>query len=81
MKKPKAVWRYALEAARPIVAECLDMEITSYALPEDSKRAGSVHGGGSYYYHPDTVKDVDAARTIRQCKRALRLIDAAASHT
>lgn len=75
MKKEPG-WRKALRAARPLLANTLHIEITSYGDVEAKPRKGAIENYGSFY-HIDTINDVDALRSVRAHQRALRLIDAA----
>lgn len=47
--------RSALRSARNFVRDEIDIHITSTCLAERHRRAGSVYGGGQFYYHPDTM--------------------------
>lgn len=79
MTKAEIAMRDALLAARPIVEEVLQQEIESYSTPEAAPRKGSVRSscGLKSYYNPDTINEVDAARSVRRCKRVIKQINSA----
>lgn len=75
MKKKTAVAQ-ALTAARAIIKNYMELEITSCAIGEKKPRPGSIKSF-ELYYHPDSIDCFAAAGEVRRCKAALRKIDAA----
>ena len=72
------VIRFALIASRSIVQETLEQTISSYSFVETKPRRGSIPSCVKGYWHnADTIDEIGAMKDVKQCRRALKQIDAA----